>query len=475
MSFFLRGKGKKTEQNGIKRKKLPVQDEERGGKGKRRRQAKLDEEIESDEEIDSDEAVGAKNGVSSDEEDVETAQEVKLRKAKEYLAKLKEEEEQKEEVDDVTHDSISHRLQQDDLAQSGKLHKLVSDQYTCPDPASIRALRGHQLPVTCAVVSPDSKTAFSASKDGSIIKWCLQSDKKLHIIPGGRKGTEKTHLGHTGCVLCMAITSDGKFLATGDANKLIHIWDPASFRKIKTFTGHRQEVSGLAFRKNSHQLFSAGFDRLVKVWDLDEMTFVENLFGHEGSITAIDSLIRERAVTVGRDRLVFIFKVPEETAVKFVKHIHSDCVALINESNFITGGEENTLCLWSVMKKKPVFTFKNAHTGSVEGKTTSPMGENWITAVASLQFTDLIASGSKDGFVRLWKCSSDFRTLTPLFAIPLPGFVNSLQFSPNGDFLVAAVGQEHRLGRWWRLKQAKNAVYVIPLPKKTPTAETLPG
>ena len=50
------------------------------------------------------------------------------------------------------------------------------------------------------------------------------------------------------------------------------------------------------------------------------------------------------------------------------------------------------------------------------------------------------------------------------------GFVNSLQFSPQGDFLLAGVGQEHRLGRWWTIKQAKNAVYVIPLPKNKATS-----
>ena len=44
------------------------------------------------------------------------------------------------------------------------------------------------------------------------------------------------------------------------------------------------------------------------------------------------------------------------------------------------------------MKKKPVFTYKNAH-GGAEGQTTAAKEENWITAVASLHFSDLIASG----------------------------------------------------------------------------------
>jgi hypothetical protein len=50
----------------------------------------------------------------------------------------------------------------------------------------------------------------------------------------------------------------------------------------------------------------------------------------------------------------------------------------------------SSLCLWSVNKKKPVFTVKPAH----EGVASSSPGENWITALAAMQHTDLIASGA---------------------------------------------------------------------------------
>ena len=43
------------------------------------------------------------------------------------------------------------------------------------------------------------------------------------------------------------------------------------------------------------------------------------------------------------------------------------------------------------------------------------------------------------------------------------GFVNSITFSSNGSNLIAGVGQEHRLGRWWKVKEARNQVMVIPL------------
>ena len=44
--------------------------------------------------------------------------------------------------------------------------------------------------------------------------------------------------------------------------------------------------------------------------------------------------------------------------------------------------------------------------------------------------------------------------------------MNGLKFSSDGLFLAAAVGQEHRLGRWWRIKAAKNALCLVSLDKR---------
>ncbi|KAL5013671.1 hypothetical protein ScPMuIL_007941 [Solemya velum] len=137
----------------------------------------------------------------------------------------------------------------------------------------------------------------------------------------------------------------------------------------------------------------------------------------------------------------------------------------MNESYFITGGDDNSLCLWSVMKKKPITTVKQAHQGNDDGNRLTGH-ENWITSVASYQNTDLIASGSKDGCIRFWKCGNEFKNLTPVFSVPVAGFVNCLQFSQNGQYVIAGVGQEHRLGRWWRIKESKNSIVIIKLQTK---------
>jgi ribosomal RNA-processing protein 9 len=78
-------------------------------------------------------------------------------------------------------------------------------------------------------------------------------------------------------------------------------------------------------------------------------------------------------------------------------------------------------------------------------------------------------AGSQDGFIRLWKCGENFRSLTPLLTVPACGFVNALAFSSDGKLLIAGIGQEHRLGRWWRNPSAKNEILVIPLNSREAT------
>nr|XP_057937633.1 U3 small nucleolar RNA-interacting protein 2 isoform X2 [Doryrhamphus excisus] len=471
-SFFMKASQKpklrKTGKNATVSKRKG--DGDSGGKVKSKKlNSKYNEEISSDSETESP-VVGKKRQSKNEHEYDETPQEKKLRLAKLYLSQLKEEEENKDEDKSFETELIAGRLQDEVLEQKGKLQRLIAKDLLPPDASEIRLLRGHKLPITCLVISPDDKYIFSAAKDCSIIKWDVESGKKLSVIPGGRKGTEDRHVGHTAHILCMSITSDGKYLATGDMNKLIMIWEAETCKYVYKFTGHKGPVSGISFRKGTHDLYSASHDRSVKVWNVDENAYVETLFGHQDAIMGLDSLSRERCVTAGgRDRSVRVWKIAEESQLVFHGHEGSiDCVQLINEEHMVTGADDGSVCLWSVNKKKPLSTVKQAHGCHGDAGLEQP---HWVAAVAALQNSDVVASGSSNSQVQLWKCGQNYRGLEPLFSVPLVGFVNSLKFSHSGHFLVAGVGQEHRLGRWWRQKEAKNGVCIIPLKRKPPSQE----
>ena len=76
------------------------------------------------------------------------------------------------------------------------------------------------------------------------------------------------------------------------------------------------------------------------------------------------------------------------------------------------------------------------------------------------------ASGAGDGLIRMWGIEDGgggHRALKSIGALPARGFVNGMAIAKSGRFLVAAVGQEPRLGRWVRDKAAKNGVLFHPL------------
>uniref|UniRef100_A0A8C5ES16 U3 small nucleolar RNA-interacting protein 2 n=1 Tax=Gouania willdenowi TaxID=441366 RepID=A0A8C5ES16_GOUWI len=439
-SFFIKSKEtskphKKAKAGAASKRKAPGDSSEKSKVRAQKATSKYNEEISSDSEGESP-IMSKKKKPHEEIEYDETPQEKKLRLAKLYLDQLKEEEENKAEEDSFETDLIAGRLQEEVLEQKGQLQRLIAKDLVPPEPSDIRVFRGHKLPVTCLVISPDDKSIFSAAKDCSIIK-CWQ---KLHTVPGGRKGTESAIWSHSP-ILCMDISSDGKYLATGDMNKLIMIWEAATCKHLYKFTGHKGPVSGLSFRRGSHDLYSASHDRSVKVWNVDENAYVETLFGHQDSITGIDSLSRERCVTAGgRDRTVRVWKIAEESQLVF--HGHEGSIDFV----------------WTLRLRS-----KQAHGCHGDSGLEQP---HWVASVAALQNSDTVASGSHNSQVNVWKCGPGYRGLQLLFSVPVSGFVNSLKFSASGQFLVAGVGQEHRLGRWWRTKEAKNGIYVIPLRRK---------
>ncbi|XP_023943218.2 U3 small nucleolar RNA-interacting protein 2 [Bicyclus anynana] len=391
------------------------------------------------------------------ESDHETAEQKKLRLAKKYLEEIEKEEAKRAELKNLD-DAVEKRLQRDFLEQKGKLHVNVADNYSAPAENDVKLVRAreHRLSLTCVCISRDSEFAFTGCKSGSIIKWSLREKKKLGTL------TYKTHSKYLkGGVTSIAITTDSKYLATSDSSPDIQIWDPHTLKHVHTFKGHKDIVIGLIFRKNTHSLYSASKDRSVKSWSLDEMAYVETLFGHQTAITSIDALTRERAVTAGgRDTTIRIWKIVEESQLIFNAPVGSvDEVKLLDEEHFVSGSDNGSICLWSVLKKKPLCTVTEAH--GLDNNVP-----RWITSLATHLNSDIFASGSYDNQVRLWKVADLYKNIVPMFSIEINGFVNSMQFTSDGQQLFAAIGQEHKAGRWFKQPSAKNGLLIVNLTVK---------
>ncbi|KAL9129912.1 MAG: hypothetical protein Q9217_001760 [Psora testacea] len=489
---------------------------------------------------------GEDEALSESSED-ETAAERRLRLAEQYLEKIQGDvqDEVGFDAEKIDRDLIAERLQKDAAETKGKLYKHIASTLDFANVTSTR-FRMNTLSTTGVAVCPPY--AYTVSKDMSVIKWELpnplpspkDSKKILKTLPkrtrptklltvkGSRSRiTDKDYMYHTGPILCIAASSTGKFIATGGLDKKLIVYNAADLKPQRVFTQHRDAVTSLSFRRDTNQLYSASKDRTVKVWSLDELAYVETLFGHQDEVVDIAAYPGvERCVSVGaRDRTARVWKVVEETQLVFrgggggggenKKKPHADIsnatngiggsksssyaegsidrIILVDNETFVTGSDNGSLCLWSLHKKKPVFTYPLAHGLETPLRAEEVSAEmhlgpdfkvpkpqpRWITALAEVPFSDLFVSGSLDGVIRAWRIGEGKKTIEAVGVVGKVGggrqngeteevrgrgIINDIRMFQRGDkgretlCVVAAVGTEHRLGRWKKVEGRSGAV-----------------
>lgn len=386
-----------------------------------------------------------------------------------------------------------------------------------------------------------------------------RTPKRLFWRKGNKdKKGDRAYLGHTGEIISIAVSDSGKYLATGDKHARLIIWDADTLTPRHLFTRHRDAVMSLSFRRGTEQLFSGGADRAVIVWSAPESAYIETLVGHQDVVVGVAGgleLNQETCVSVGaRDRTARLWRVVEENQLVFqgggtarqkgmdklrkgrfgknvdekettkndqVKDVDEadddppiayaegsiDCVALLDASLFVTASDNGAMSLWSVNRKKPLFTIPlthgrdprllpeqmSANDDAAISVKPGPRLPRYVTALATVPFADLILTASWDGWIRAWKISADKKSLEPVAkvgrvpvenheglvnghgtedAVLIRGIVNGLSVQERGDrgkeglCIVAAVGKEPRLARWMSGK-VKNGIYVFEVPRKS--------
>ncbi|KAL8709117.1 MAG: hypothetical protein Q9220_006138 [cf. Caloplaca sp. 1 TL-2023] len=488
----------------------------------------------------------------------ETGAQRRLRLAEQYLENIKGEIETGGfDAEEIDRDLIAARLKEDAVASS----------FDFPS-ASQTSFRADTQTTTGVAVCPPY--AYTVSKDITFIKWELatppkhpaQKKKKkykpttkpppparsrptklLYTRGNQTESNNPKYQHHTAPILTVAASEDGKYVATGGADKRLIIWSAADLRPLRVFTQHRDAVTSLAFRRGTNQLYSCSKDRTIKTWSLDEMGYMETLFGHQDEVVDIAALALERCVSAGaRDRTARLWKVAEESQLVFrgggssekrrpavpdkdglangdssvtpaIAYAEGsiDRVAMVDEETFVTGSDNGGISLWLLHKKKPVFTVPVAHgldppltleeASAEEVPDPKVVGEpqpRWITALATIPYSDLILSGSWDGWVRVWKISEDKKRIEKVGAIgkksmvegrqrevetmgkgtnrskmeeevSTRGIINEIKIFERGErgkdglCVVVATGKEHRLGRWKAIK-GKNGAIVFEVP-----------
>jgi hypothetical protein len=201
--------------------------------------------------------------------------------------------------------------------------------------------------VLCIAASPDGKRLAAGGCDRAVRVWDLSEgldDAKL----------EQTVENHADWVLGCALSADGKYLVTAGRDKTAKVWDLKAKESVVTFPEHQNIVYGVAVKADGSAGFSVGADKQLRTWKPGgEGKQVKNAGGH------------------GDD----VFKV----------------VANPKQPVLATSSADKTVRLWNLDTL-------------AAGKTLSGLND-FVYAVAFSADGDLVAGGSYDGEVRVWKVS----------------------------------------------------------------------
>ena len=130
--------------------------------------------------------------------------------------------------------------------------------------------------VTSLALTPDGKCLATADFDGNIHLWQVRQGKQL-----------LTFQGHTNWVTSVSFSPDGQTLVSGSYDTTVKLWDVRTGICLGTFTGHPMGVYSVAFSPDGQTLVSGSSDRTVKFWHLRNDKCIKTLTGHTSEIYSV--------------------------------------------------------------------------------------------------------------------------------------------------------------------------------------------
>jgi WD40 repeat protein len=239
-------------------------------------------------------------------------------------------------------------------------------------------------------VSPNGKYMVSACDDSAVVLW------NLHTLR-----FEGLKFPHPHSSRSAAFSRDGRFLATGDRNSTVRLWDLDTQVPIELL-GHRGTIHALAFSPDSRYLASAGSDGSVLLWSLDQEHQLDrhnptpylNLAEHRGPVYGVTFCPNgQHLASCGWDGTLRLWNVDDGVQLLSLKAHEGDAwsVSFGNQGQWLaTCGSDGSVKVWKLPQAKEIF-----HWRSERGMHVVRFGPDGHT----------LAAAGRDGVVRIWRLS----------------------------------------------------------------------
>jgi len=298
-------------------------------------------------------------------------------------------------------------------------------------PGEIFVFSGHSARVTDFAISADGRRMLSGDANKLLILWDVRTGEKLKELSG-----------HTTAIRSVAISSDGRRALSAGSAERIRYWDLESGRVIHKFDDHGDFVGAVAFSPDDKRMASVGSDAMLRVWALQTHTLLYKFRANYSWLRDVAfSADGRRIITCGNDAHADVWDPETGNRIAHLG-VHGapvgNAVFSPDGKYALTGSFDNLVQIWDISTGKEVRSFIG-HAGSISGVAFTPDGSHVLSCAA-------------DGTACVWKAweGERYKNEKPAFTFLGHGRpIGAISCSPDGRYAMTC-GDDGKI-RLWRM------------------------
>jgi WD40 repeat protein len=166
---------------------------------------------------------------------------------------------------------------------------------------------------------------------------------------------------HSDTVFGAEFSPDGKYLASGAADKFVKVFNVATGKHVRSFEGHTHHVLGVSWKADGSLLVSAGADNQIKVWNVETGEQARSITSYAKQVTSIQFIgTGADIVSSSGDKTVRLHRALDGDNYRTLEggtDFMYSAAATRDGSIIVAGGEDGILRVWNGKTGKSLFVF----------------------------------------------------------------------------------------------------------------------